>query len=316
MDRAFWDAECGSLPTLPRFSGEFKRNTANHNRNQLMMDMVTFQSQLRALDIAEILWGATCAGGVFEIFSSRNEGTQVRDLHLTHNVVLDVPAIQQTFLSSHGISNLTDPVNFLKCYSFMANLARDTGPLLDKLKSRSAPNILKSMRATAWHAPNRPPTVTDKISEIRSAVDVGKSSKRPKPDSDSDGDGGGVDPTGRKLKKRDYGGASRGAKNRSGDSDARRDTKGKGRARAGGPGADEVKDRMESVDSALDDNLGSRASVESTTLCEGRRIEAWMARRPTSYSLKRGLLEAHTVLSRPVTPPFHEIEKWRSSIST
>ena len=314
MDRAFWDAECGSLPTLPRFSGEFKRNTANHNRNQLMMDMVTFQSQLRALGITEILWGATCAGGVFEIFSSRNEGTQVRDLHLTHNVVLYVPTIQQTFLSSHGISNLTDPVNFLKCYSFMANLALDTGPLLEKLKSRSAASILKSMRATAWRAPNRPPTIIDTNSEIRSAVNVGMSSKRPKPDSDSDGDGG-VDPTGRKRKKRDRGGASRGAKDRSGDSDARQDAKGKGRARAGGPGADEVKDCMESVDSALDDNLGSWASVESTTFCEGRRIDAWMARRPTSYSLKCGPLEAHTVLSRPVTPPFHEIEKWRSSIS-
>ena len=68
LDRAFWDAECGSLPTLPRFSGEFKRNTANHNQNQLMMDMVTFQSQLRALDIAEILWGATCTGGISILF--------------------------------------------------------------------------------------------------------------------------------------------------------------------------------------------------------------------------------------------------------
>jgi hypothetical protein len=38
-----------------------------------------------------------------------------------------------------------------------------------------------------------------------------------------------------------------------------------------------------------------------------------MARQPTSCSLKRGLLEAHTVLSRPVTPPFHEIEKWSIS---
>jgi hypothetical protein len=108
---------------------------------------------------------------------------------------------------------------------------------------------------------------------------------------------------------------SKGTKDRSGGSGARRDTKGKGRAHTGGRGRDKAKDRMESLDSALDDNLGSRASVGSATFCEGRRIEARMARQPTSCSLKRGLLEAQTVLSRPVTPPFHEIEKWRSSIS-
>jgi hypothetical protein len=88
LDRAFWDAGCGSVPTLPRFSGEFKRNTANQNRNQLMIDMATFQSQLRALGLTKILWGATYAGGVFEIFSSRSNGTKVRDVHLIHNVVL------------------------------------------------------------------------------------------------------------------------------------------------------------------------------------------------------------------------------------
>ena len=58
-----------------------------------MMDMATFQSQLRALGITEILWGVTCAHGIFEIFSSRSNGAKVRDLHLTHNVVLYVPAI-------------------------------------------------------------------------------------------------------------------------------------------------------------------------------------------------------------------------------
>jgi len=294
LDRAFWDAEGGSEPTLPCFAGEFKRDTASHNRNRLMMDMATFQSQLRALGIKKILWGATYAGGVFEIFSSRSNSTKT---------------------GSHGVSNLIDPVSFLKCYSFMANLALDTEPFLEDLKSLSAASILKSMRATAWRAS----TIIDTKSEIRSTVDVGMSSKRPKPDSDSDGggDGSGVNPKGRKRNKKDRGGVSRGAKDRSGGSDAHRDAKGKGRTHAGGSGGDEAKDRMESLDSALDDdNLDSRASVGSATFCEERRIEARMARHPTSCSLKRGLLEAHTVLSRPVTPPFYEIEKWRSSIST
>jgi hypothetical protein len=213
---------------------------------------------------------------------------------------------------------LINPVNFLKCYSFMANLALDTVPFLDSLKSLSAARVFKSIQATAWRAPSPPPTITDTKSEARSAVDVGMSFKRPKPDSDSDGggDGGGVGPKGRKRKKEDCGGVSRGAKDRTNGSDAHQGAKGKGKAHAGGSGGDEVKDRMESLDSALDDdNLDSQVSVGSATFCEERRIEARMARQRTSCSLKRGLLEAHTVLSRPVTPPFDEIEKWRSSIS-
>jgi hypothetical protein len=282
-----------------------------------MIDMATFQSQLRALSITEILWGATYAGGIFEIFSSCSNGTKVHDFDLTHNVVLYFLAIQQTVISSHGVSNLTDPVNFLKCYSFMANLALDTGPFLKSLKSCSADKIIGSMRASAWRAPSPPPTITDTKSEIRSAVDIGTSSKRPKPDSDSDGDGDDddVNPKGRKRTK-EAGAVSRGMKDRRGRSAAHPDAKSKGGAHAGGGGGDGAKDRMESLDSALlDDNLYYRASVGSATFCEEQRIKALVARQPTSCSLKRGLLEAHTVLSRPVTPPFYAIEKWRSSIS-
>jgi len=190
----------------------------------------------------------------------------------------------------------------------MANVALDTGPLLEKLQSRSAASVLKSMRAMAWRASITPIT-TDAKFETRSAVDVGMPSKRPKPDSD-DGhdDSGEVAPKRPKRQQKDTGRASGGAKDRSGGSGTRQDPKGKGGTRAGARGGDEAKDRMDSLDSALDNNLGSRASA---TFCKGRRIEARMARRPTSCSLKRSLLE---VLSRPVTPPFHEIEKWRSSI--
>ena len=310
LDRAFWSAECDSTPTLLRFCGEFKRSAGNRNRNQLMIDMVTFQSQQRAFGMNEILWGATCAAGRFEIFSSCRAPKNVRDLYLTHNVVPDVPATQQIYISSHGILNLTDPVNFLRCYSFLANLALDTEPFLEKLQSRSAASIFESMRATTWRTSITPDP------ETRSAVDVGMSSKRRKSDSHNDGgEGGEVAPKRPKRKQKDAGMASGGAKDRSSGSGTRQDSKGKSRARAGVCGGDEAKDRMESLDSALDNNLGSPASVGSATFCEGRRIEARMSRQSTSCSLNRSLLEAHAVLSRPATPPFHEIEKWRSSIS-
>ena len=89
LDRAFWNSEGFSRsPTLPRFVGEFKGNTGNMNRNQLVMDMGTFQSQLQALSMNTILWGGTYSDGKFEIFSSRRRGQKVRDLDLTDIVVL------------------------------------------------------------------------------------------------------------------------------------------------------------------------------------------------------------------------------------
>ena len=279
--------------------------------------MATFQSQLRALDITAILWGATYASGFFEIFSSCRDGAHVCDFDLTHNVVLDIPPIQQTYISSHGQLHLLNPVDFLKCYSFMANLALETGPFLKTLESHSVDMAISSMRTNAWRAPSPPPSITDtKQSEIHSAVDVGMSSKRPKPDTDSDGGdhGGGGNPS--RKRQKDPDGAARGREPRRGRSAPEKDPKGKGKAHAGGSRGDEAKDRMESLDSALHDDTGDHpASVGSVTFCEERRIEARMARQPTSCPLKRGLLEAHTVHSRPATPPFYEIEKWRSSIS-
>ena len=89
LDRAFWNAEGFSRsPTLPRFVGEFKRNTGNMNWNQLVMDMGTFQSQLQALSINTILWGGTYFDGKFEIFSSHRRGQKVRDLDLADIVAL------------------------------------------------------------------------------------------------------------------------------------------------------------------------------------------------------------------------------------
>lgn len=89
LDRAFWDAAGWSgSPTLPCFVGEFKCNTGNINRNQLVMDMGTFQSQLEALSINKILWGGTYSDGNFEIFSSRRRGKKVHNPDLTDIVVL------------------------------------------------------------------------------------------------------------------------------------------------------------------------------------------------------------------------------------
>jgi hypothetical protein len=111
-------------PTLPHFVRKFKHNTGNMNQNQLVMAMGTFQSQLQALSIN---WGGTDADGEFEIFSSRRCGQKVRNLDLTDNVVLYYST------DSDGVLTLMGPVDFLKCYSFMCNLALDTVPSLDSI---------------------------------------------------------------------------------------------------------------------------------------------------------------------------------------
>jgi len=294
LDRAFWNAEGVSRsPTLPRFVGEFKRNPGNMNRNQLVMDMGTFQSQLQALSINTILWGGTYADGKFEIFSSLRRG-------------------QKTVISSHGVLTLTDPVDFLKCYSFMCNLALDTIPFLASIKSPAA-KILQSMKATAWRVPGLPPTVTDTKSKAPSTIDVGTSHKHRKPDSDSDRGSGNGRTGGRRYPKRQKkagGDVREDAEDKSGHSGAQGDGKGKGKAKAcaGGSGKDD------------DNDLESQASGGSATISEELRIEGWMVRQGKSgrRSLQGGLLECHTFLSSVTTPtevPFNEIEKWRSSIA-
>jgi hypothetical protein len=55
LDRVFWDAQGDSQLTLPCFTGEFKCNTGHQNRNWLMIDIATFQSQLWALSINKII---------------------------------------------------------------------------------------------------------------------------------------------------------------------------------------------------------------------------------------------------------------------
>jgi hypothetical protein len=135
----------------------------------------------------------------------------VHNLDLTYNVVLYTPAIQQTVISSHGTSNLTNPVNFLRCYSFMANLVLDTVPFLTSLKTLCS-QYFYVYASKAWCVPSTLPAITNTISEACLAIDVGMSSKHLKMDSDGGSDSGGVSPKGQKHKKKDHGGLPRGCK--------------------------------------------------------------------------------------------------------
>ncbi|KIM81513.1 hypothetical protein PILCRDRAFT_8576 [Piloderma croceum F 1598] len=242
LDRAFWNAEGFSRsPTLPHFVGEFKRNTSNMNWNQLVMDMGTFQSQLQALSINTILWGGTYFDGKFKIFSSHRCGPKM-------------------VISSHAILMLMDPVNFLKCYSFMCNLALDMWPFLDSIKSTSATEILLLMKATAWCAPSWPSTVTNIKYKALLTLDVGH--KHRKPDSDSNGGSSNGRTDGRshpKCAKMEGDNVHEVAEDKNGHSSG---GTGKAKACAGGSGKDD----------------DSQASGGSATISEEWRIERQMAR--------------------------------------
>jgi len=160
------------------------------------------------------------------------------------------------------------------------------------------------MKATAWRAPDLPPTVTDTKSKALSTIDVGTSHKHRKPDSDSDR-GSDNGRTGRrrypKRLKKAGGNVREDAEDKSGHSGAQGGRKGKGKAKAcaGGSGKDD------------DNDLESQASGGSATFSEEPRKSG-------RRSLQGGLLETHTFLSSATTPtevPFNEIEKWRSSIA-
>lgn len=173
----------------------------------------------------------------------------------------------------------------------------------------SATKILRSMNNTAWRAPSLPYIASDTKSMAPSTIDVGPSHKHQKSDSDSDRGSGNGRTDGRRFSKRtktEGGNVCKDAKDKSGHSGAHEGGKGKAKAKAcaGGSGEDD------------DNDLDSQASGGS----EQWRIEGRMVRQRKSgqWSLQGSLLEAHPVLSSAMTPteePFHEIEKWRSSIA-
>jgi hypothetical protein len=71
-ESAFWSKYILDENSLITFASEHKSDDDGvRNRNQLAMDFGTAQSQRRALGLdPAIIWGATCAMGRFEVFSS------------------------------------------------------------------------------------------------------------------------------------------------------------------------------------------------------------------------------------------------------
>jgi hypothetical protein len=68
---AFWSKDTTGENSLIVFAGEYKGDDGVRNKNQLGIDFGAAQSQRRALGLDPgIIWGATCAKGCFEVFSS------------------------------------------------------------------------------------------------------------------------------------------------------------------------------------------------------------------------------------------------------
>lgn len=68
---AFWSKDTTGENSLIVFASEYKRGDNTRNKNQLGINFGAAQSQRRALGLGPaIVWGATCARGCFEVFSS------------------------------------------------------------------------------------------------------------------------------------------------------------------------------------------------------------------------------------------------------
>lgn len=69
--RLYWQPVIEDENSLIDFCGEFKKRPNFQNRNQLLFDLRTAQSQRRAFGLPNtILWGAVCSAGQFQVFSS------------------------------------------------------------------------------------------------------------------------------------------------------------------------------------------------------------------------------------------------------
>ena len=68
---AYWSKDITGENSLIVFAGEYIGDDGIRNKNQLGIDFGAAQSQRRALGLDPgIIWGATCAKGCFEVYSS------------------------------------------------------------------------------------------------------------------------------------------------------------------------------------------------------------------------------------------------------
>ncbi|KAF8224543.1 hypothetical protein L208DRAFT_1381041 [Tricholoma matsutake] len=71
ISRLYWQPTVEDENSLMDFCGEFKKRPGFYNRNQLLIDLRTAQSQRRAFGLPDIIvWGAVCAAGRFQVYSS------------------------------------------------------------------------------------------------------------------------------------------------------------------------------------------------------------------------------------------------------
>jgi hypothetical protein len=68
-------------------------------------------------------------------------------------------ASQSISYASHHQWNLLDPVDFMKCYSFLCTLASTTATLQQQLEGIDAKNIAQSVVSSSWRATTPPSTV-------------------------------------------------------------------------------------------------------------------------------------------------------------
>jgi hypothetical protein len=101
---AFWSKDISGENSLIVFAGEYTRYDGTRNKNQLAMDFGTAQSQRRALGLDPgIIWGATCAKGCFEVFSSEWVNNVRFSLLSTHHVAPCFLSLSLMHLITSGI---------------------------------------------------------------------------------------------------------------------------------------------------------------------------------------------------------------------
>ncbi|KAF5381044.1 hypothetical protein D9615_004039 [Tricholomella constricta] len=153
------------------FAGEFKKEDAECNKNQLIMVLTTAQSQRKALGFKKsIIMGATSCRGCVQIYSS---------YWSPDNAVIHIYEHAQQF-------NLTDPVQVIRLYVFCSKLGKYIQELFaTDLQDWTSP-AETTLQNHRWRSPDRKRRLSE--SEGSTGTDV-RTRRRSNGPSDADAAG-------------------------------------------------------------------------------------------------------------------------------
>jgi hypothetical protein len=139
--RLYWKPEAVDDNSLMAFVGEFTKRPNDRNRNQLLADLLTAQSQRRAFGLPDIIiWGPYALQANFRCTLPDNRKVWP---NTSPNSVSKADFLLHKFVqwSAHHTWDLTAPIDFLACYCFLCSLSNNLSEAPKHRSSSSCPKL-------------------------------------------------------------------------------------------------------------------------------------------------------------------------------